>query len=405
MLAKLKKKRSSAHCEEPRVPKKKRKIAFAALTLLIAAAASFYLYSRGRVSTDDAFMDGRTYVITPRVGGYVDSVLVDDNEKVAKGQPLVALDPTDYQVALAKAKADLAAAESKLAALLLDVPLTLDQTSSKVAGAKAQLAVLYKNLDQLKNEEEAARQEAAQDKALLEQAKLDLNRYASLRSRDVLAQADMDNARTKERTAAAQALQAEAEVLAATRKRDALMADVERLNADIRLAESGKDQAGIKAKEAEAQKAMVNLAREQVRQAELNLEYASIKAPVDGYVTKRAVEAGRLVAAGQPLLVLTPLSPEKLWITANYKETQLTHVKPGQKVVVEVDAFPGREFTGQVDSIMAGTGSVFSLFPPENASGNYVKVVQRIPVKIVLDQGDYPDLRLGMSVVPTILTD
>jgi membrane fusion protein, multidrug efflux system len=405
MLAKLKKARPSAHGAEPNAPRKKKQAIAAALTLLALAAFGFYLHSRGRVSTDDAFMDGRTYAVTPRVSGYVESVRVDDNQKVSEGEVLVVLDPTDYQVALAKTKADLAAAESKLAALLLDVPLTLDQTSSKVAGAKAQLASLYKNLDQLKNEEEAARQETAQAQALLEQAKLDLTRYASLRSREVLAQADMDGAQTRERTAEAEKRQAVAKAEAAKRKRDALLADVERLNAEIRLAASGKDQAGIKAKEAEAQQALVNLAREQVRQAELNLQYATIKSPVDGFVTKRAVEEGRLVAAGQPLLVITPLASEKLWITANYKETQLTDVRPGQAVEVKVDAFPDHDFTGRVESIMAGTGSVFSLFPPENATGNYVKVVQRIPVKITLDKGDYPDLRLGMSVEPTILTD
>jgi len=405
MLSRLRKSRVSAPNAENAPSSKKKKVILVILAVLAAGGFGYYLYNRGKISTDDAFVDGRVYAITPRVAGYVDEVTVEDNQKAHEGDVLVVLDPTDYQVALAKAKADLAAAESKLAALKLDVPLTLDQTSSKVDGAKAQLESLYKNLDQLKKEEEAADEQTAQAKALLEQAQLDLKRYSALLDKNVLAQADLDNARTRDRTALAALRQAEANADAVNRKRAALEADARRLTSEIKLAETGKDQADIKSKEAEAQEALVNLSKEQVRQAELNLSYTKILAPADGHVTKKSVEAGRLVSAGQPLMTITPLSQEKLWITANYKETQLTHVRPGQKVEIEVDAYPGRTFTGVVESIMAGTGAVFSLFPPENATGNYVKVVQRIPVKIALDPGDYPDLRLGMSVVPTIITD
>ncbi len=405
MLAKLRKARASVPHSEKGPSSKKKKVILAVLAVLAVSCLGYYLQARGKIATDDAFVDGRVYAITPRVGGYVDQVPVEDNQKVHEGDVLAVLDPTDYQVALAKARADLAAAESKLTALKLDVPLTLDQTSSKVAGAEAQLEMLYKNLDQLKKEEEAANEQSVQAKALLEQAQLDLKRYSALLDKNVLAQSDLDNARTKERTAQAALRQAEASADAINRKRAALEADAARLNAEIKLAGMGKEQADIKVKEAEAQQALVDLAREQVRQAELNLGYAKILAPADGYVTKKSVEAGRLVSAGQPLMTITPLAQDKLWITANYKETQLTRVHPGLKVEIEVDAYPGRILTGVVESLMAGTGAVFSLFPPENATGNYVKVVQRIPVKIVLDPGDYPPLRLGMSVVPTILTD
>jgi membrane fusion protein (multidrug efflux system) len=141
--------------------------------------------------------------------------------------------------------------------------------------------------------------------------------------------------------------------------------------------------------------------------AELNLGYTKIYAPTDGYITKRTVEIGNQIQVGQPLMAVVPLAQEDIWITANYKETQLEKVKPGQKVEIEVDTFPGRKFRGRVDSIMSGTGAAFSLFPPENATGNYVKIVQRIPVKIILDQGTDPshNLRIGMSVVPTILVN
>ena len=155
--------------------------------------------------------------------------------------------------------------------------------------------------------------------------------------------------------------------------------------------------------EVAAQEARVNLAREKVRKAELDLGYTRILAPATGHVTKKRIQAGQLVAAGQPVMALVPLHPEQLWVTANFKETQLTRVRPGLRVSVEVDAFPGLDLTGRVESVMAGTGAVFSLFPPENAMGNYVKVVQRIPVKIVLDPVNATgQLRLGMSVVPTI---
>ena len=164
--------------------------------------------------------------------------------------------------------------------------------------------------------------------------------------------------------------------------------------------------ADIKDLEVAAQEARVELARERVRKAELDLGYTRILAPAKGHVTKKKIQAGQLVDAGQPLMALVPLDPGELWVTANFKETQLARVRPGQKVDLEVDTFPGREFSGRVESVMAGTGAVFSLFPPENAMGNYVKVVQRIPVKIALDPvNGTQQLRLGMSVVPTIHLD
>jgi membrane fusion protein (multidrug efflux system) len=178
------------------------------------------------------------------------------------------------------------------------------------------------------------------------------------------------------------------------------------LKANVALAATGEDVAVIKARQVEAQKAKVQLAKSRLKQAELDLAYTTVPAPVDGHVTRKRVEPGLMVSRGQPLMAVVPLNPEDLWITANYKETQLTKVQPGQDVIIHVDTYPGLQLKGKVDSIMAGTGSVFSLFPPENATGNFVKVVQRIPVKITLDlngQPAPPSLRIGMSVIPTIL--
>lgn len=385
----------------------KKRLAVLVAAALTLAGFGYYLYTRSQIATDDAFVDGRVHPITPRVAGYVNAVPVEDNQLVAAGDVLVVLDPTDNAVALAQAKADLASAEAQLAAQELGVPLQLSQTSSKVTSAKAQLESEQRGYDQAAKERDAAIQEADQIQAQLDQDQLDYARISQLRSKGVVSQADLDTIENKRRGHEAQLRAARAKAEGAGRRLESITADIKRLRSEIRLAETGQDQAVIQEKEAAAQRARVELAREKVRQAELNLSYTRILAPVAGHVTKKQIESGRLVAAGQALMTIVPLTASELWVTANYKETQLKNVHPGQKVTIEVDTYPGRDITGRVESIMAGTGSVFSLFPTENASGNYVKIVQRIPVKIVFDKenGDLPNLRLGMSVVPTIHTD
>jgi membrane fusion protein, multidrug efflux system len=387
-------------------PSRKKSIIILAVAAIAVFCLGYYLYARGKVSTDDAFVDGRVHPITPRVAGYVNAVPVEDNQLVKAGDVLVVLDPTDYEVALAQTKADLAAAESQLTAQELGVPLQLSQTSSKVTSAKAQLESQQRSFDQAAKQRDAAEQDAAQINAQLDQDKLDFARIKALRSKDAVSQSDLDTIENKRRGHEAQLRAAQATAEAASRRLESITADIKRLRSEITLAETGQEQAVIQDKEAAAQRAKVDLAREKVRQAELNLSYTRIISPVVGYVTKKQIESGRLVTAGQALMTVVPLDPGELWVTANYKETQLKDVHPGQKASLEVDTYPGREITGTVDSIMAGTGSVFSLFPTENASGNYVKIVQRIPVKIVFDKenGQLPNMRLGMSVVPTIHT-
>jgi membrane fusion protein (multidrug efflux system) len=318
--------------------RRRKKLVLAVAAALLVAALGFYFYSRGRVSTDDAQIDGHIHTISARVPGYVSEVLVADNELVEKDQPLVRLDPVEYEVALADAVAGLTSLEEDSASAGHDV------------------------------------QSAESEYSL---AMLDLNRNKELIRSQSVSQSAVDQAQTRADTARA------------------------KLNAaKARLAAIGARNAAASARSSkiEAQKA-------KVRQAALNLEYASVVAPVRGFVTRKAVEAGLMVAKGQPLMAVVPLDLGQIWITANYKETQLTHVRPGQPVTFEVDAYPGREFKGRVESIMAGTGASFSLFPPENAAGNYVKVVQRIPVKIVIEANgaeSLPVLRVGMSVLPTI---
>ena len=377
------------------------------LMLILCGAAGYYLWSRGRITTDDAYVDGHIFRITPRISGYVTKVYVQDNQNVKEGERLLSLDPTDYEVDLAEAKASLAEAEATLTSLELGVPLEVVQTEQRVRAARAQLESLRKSMDKVVKDEEAAAQDLKRAEALHDLSMIELRRIRELVKTKVVPESQLDQAETSYQTTQAQVGAAKAKLESVKKQKASLEADVEALRANVALAATGQDTAEIKARQVEAQKARVELARTKVRQAELNLAYTTLSSPVDGYVTRKSVEPGLAVSKGQPLMAVVPLSPKELWITANYKETQLTHVRPGQEVILHIDTYPDQKINGRVDSIMAGTGAVFSLFPPENATGNFVKVVQRIPVKIVFaaDNPPLPPIRIGMSVVPTILVD
>jgi membrane fusion protein (multidrug efflux system) len=378
-----------------------------AVSVLVLCGGGYLYWTGDRVSTDDAFVDGHIFSVTPRVGGYVTDVFATDNEAVKRGQRLLALDRTEYEVALAEAKANLAEAGATLTSLELGVPLELSQTAQKVRGAEAELSSLHKTLEMRLKDEEAASQELRRASAEHDKSLLDLRRMKELIKSHAISQAALDDVETKSETSRAHMRAVEARLEGVRRQIAALKSDMERLEANIKLAATGEDQAKIRARLVEAQRARVDLARSRVRQAELNLEYTTITSPADGHVTRKRVEPGLMIAKGQPLMAVVPLHRENLWITANFKETQLTRVQPGQRVSIAADAYPGIKLEGKVDSIMAGTGAIFSLFPPENATGNYVKVVQRVPVKIAINGQDAPTplcLRIGMSVVPTIYT-
>ena len=320
--------------------------------LIIGAVAAYYFIAvRPYETTDDAFIDGHAIQISPQVSGHVLTVLINDNQSVKKGDPLVQIDPCDYDAALGQARANLAAAQGRLA-----------QAQHQVIVSRA------------KAEQERAAVGVAEAGAT--RAEADLARYQNIESRAVSRE------------------QVDAAIAAAHSSAAAL--EEARKKADASDAQIGQDQAQIPTAEAGVQQAEAAL-----RQAELNRSYADITTPEDGWVTRRVVEQGQYVQVGQALLAIVP---RHVWITANFKETQLTYMKPGQPVWIKVDAFPQRKFRGHVDSIQAGTGAQFSLLPPENAAGNYVKVVQRVPVKIVFDEGEVPDfpLPLGASVVPEV---
>ncbi len=383
-------------------------IAIVVASLLIIGGGVYYFLTKGHVSTDDAFIDGHIFSVTPRVAGYVISVDVDDNQEVKEGDPLVSLDPTEYEVAVAEARANLAESKFTLTSLELGVPLELSQTEQKVRGAESELNTLNKNLETKNQEEDAANQDLLKAQAEHDKAMIDFRRMNELLKGQAISQSTMDEVETRVQTTLAQVNAARAKAEAVKKQKAALLSDKDRLQANIRLASTGEDQAKIRSRQVEAQQARVELAAARLHQAELNLGYTNIKSPTHGFVTRKKVEPGQMVSRGQPLMAIVPLNPKLIWVTANYKETELYGVKPGQLVSIEVDTYSGVKFKGRVDSIMSGTGAAFSLFPPENATGNYVKIVQRIPVKIVFDTKEpnpFPALRIGMSVVPTIYTD
>jgi len=323
----------------------------AAVLIIMIAAGSFiggrwWVRSKTHVTTDDAYIEAHIHQVSSRIPGHVLGVLVADNQRVSSGDMLVELDPADYDTAVRKAVSELDTAvndDSK------------DQAKLGSARANEQLVT-----------------------ARLELARKNLERGADLYKRGVISKQDLDDLETAERVAEANLSDARDTVRSA--------------QAAVGLQPGGTRQASVKEKKAA------------LRQAELALSYTKITSPSDGYVTKKYVEPGNNVQPGQPLLAVVNLDDS--WVVANYKESQLQYVRPGQPVEFEVDAYPGRVFKGRVDSIMAGTGAAFSLLPPENATGNFVKIVQRVPVKIVIDRSSDPEhlLRVGMSVVPTIVT-
>jgi membrane fusion protein (multidrug efflux system) len=353
-MEEIKESNSTVKEDSPATPQKngsnkKRHAGMVLLILMIVGAATginWLIKSKTHIATDNAFVESHIYSVSARVPGTVAHVLVNDNQYVKNGDLLVELDSSDYRTRVQNAAAQL--------------DIARNETSST-----------YAQVD-------AARAAVNSDKAKLEQAELDIERGKALYKKEVIPKEQLDRLETARRVAEAKLAETEG--------------SVRRALALLGLTGTGIKNAQIARKKAE------------LEESKLNFSYTRIYAPADGYITRKSVEPGNNIQPGQPLLALVALN--EAWVTANYKESQLNHVKPGQKVEFTVDSYPVRKFKGSVESIMAGTGAAFSLLPPENATGNYVKVVQRIPVKIAIDKASDPEhlLRIGMSVVPSIFT-
>jgi membrane fusion protein (multidrug efflux system) len=387
-----------------------------AVTVLILAAGVFWWRARGRESTDDAQIDGHITQIAPRVTGTVIKVPVDNNNRVKAGDLLVQIDSSDYEVAVARAKAELADAEANALAATTNVPVSRVETRAGVSTATGGVQEAEAGVRGAEQQIESARANllAAQARQLEKEtaatkAAHDVERYKTLAAKDEIPQQQFDAAQSQATAARAAADAAKSDIavaqatvgMAEERARQARGAAAQ-AQASLASAQTAPQQLQITQARAAAAEARVKQAQAALAQAELNLHYTTLKAPADGVVSRKIVEVGQVVQVGQPLLALVSLAD--VWVTANFKETQLRLMRDGQPATVEVDGLGGKEFKGHIDSIAAATGAKFSLLPPENATGNYVKVVQRVPVKIVLEPGQDPDRRLrpGMSVTPTV---
>jgi membrane fusion protein (multidrug efflux system) len=386
---------------------------------LVAVFVGLFLYYHHRESTDDAQVDGHITPVASKIYGRVAKVLVEDNQSVQAGQVLVQIDAGDYQAAADQAKAALAAAESEARSAGIDVPRTSENVRSGTSSAQAQLAATQADLARAQAAYEQAQTadlawaqaNVDRSRANAELAKADLARYTPLMEKGEISKQQYDAAKANA-DASASALTADEQRLAqakqsigiAQAQRDAAKARVEEAQAGVASAEADQKRVVMRSADAQGKLAAVDRAQAALDAAQLNLSYTRIVAPVDGVATHKSVEPGQIVQAGQGLLVVVPL--QNVWVTANFKETQLRYMKPGQRAYAKVDTY-GRTFSGHLDSIAGATGAVLSLLPPENATGNYVKVVQRIPVKIVLDPipADVAVLRPGMNVEATVLTD
>ena len=389
------------------------------LLLVIAGYFAYQHYFAYRESTDDAQIDGHINPVAAKASGHVVSINVQDNAFVKAGTIVVEIDSTDYRVALERARADLVAAQSTSLAASNQVPITSTTTSSQTSQAGAGVeqaerakAVAGKDVEAARAKLESAQARVRETEANYTKAMQDLQRMKMLVEKDEISRQQYDatvayaDAARAARDSARAVVEENSKAIEAGQARVAQAdARIQEAKAGLQATRTAPQQMAISRSNAQAAQARVKQAEAALRQAELNLQYTQVKAPIDGIVSQRKVELGQYAQVGQPLLAIVPL--HNVWVTANYKENQLRNMRPGQKAFVTVDAYGGRKYEGHVDSIAAATGARFSLLPPENATGNYVKVVQRIPVKIVIDKGldDLHPLRPGLSVIATVYTE
>ena len=375
-------------------------IIIAAIVLLVIGLF-VYRYVTSYESTDDAEIDGHVNSVSTRIAGNVVKLNVLDNQSVQTGTVLVEIDPADYQVAYERAKADFESAQATAAAAGVNVPITDISSTSQESASEADVANARAGIAAARQQFAAAKADLDEAEANNVKAQNDLGRYKQLVDKQEISQQQYDQAVAAAAAGAAAVQAAHANADVAQAQVTVAQAKLAQAEANWRSAQTAPQQIQVMRSRAASAMADVQRKKADLDQAQLNLQYTKVLAPVAGVVSDRTVEVGQNVAPGQELLKIIPLND--VWITANYKETQLRDMKVGQHVTVEVDA-NGRSYKGKVDSIAGASGARFSLLPPENATGNYVKVVQRIPVKIVLDPGENKDqsLRPGMSVTPKV---
>jgi membrane fusion protein, multidrug efflux system len=371
------------------------------VVVLLVVGFFVYRYVSSYEDTDDAEIDGHINSISARITGHVARLDIVDNQYVEAGTVLVEIDPTDYQVAFDRARADYEDARAAASAAGVNVPITDVNTTSQVSATEADVASARAGIAAARQQFDAAQAQREEAEANDVKVQNDLVRYKQLVDKQEISQQQYDQAVAAAKASAASVVAAHAMADAAQSQVTQAQGKLVQAEANFRYAQTAPRQMQISRSRAESAEAQVLQKKAALDQAQLNLGYTKIIAPVAGVVSDRTVEVGQNVAPGQELMKIIPLND--IWITANFKETQLRYMKVGQPVTIEVDA-NGRKYNGKVNSIAGASGARFSLLPPENATGNYVKVVQRIPVKIVLDPGENKDqsLRPGMSVEPKV---
>jgi membrane fusion protein (multidrug efflux system) len=376
---------------------------FLIIGLVVLLVAFFFLwrYFTSYEDTDDAQIDGHLNSISARISGHVAKLLVQDNQYVQAGTPLVQIDPKDYQVALDHAKADYEDAVAMASAARVNVPITSISTSSQISSAQADVENAQAGIAAARQQYEAAKAQLAQAEANNVKAQDDLVRYRQLVEKQEVSQQQYDQALAAAKASAAAVTAAQASALAAEQQVHQAQARRLQAEAEVRSANTRPQQVAAIKSRAQSALAEVDLKKAALDQAQLNLSYTLVLAPVDGVVTSRTVEVGQNVSIGQEMMRVINL--DDIWVTANFKETQLKYMRVGQAVTIHVDT-NGKDYKGHVQSIAGASGAITSLLPPENATGNYVKVVQRIPVKITFDPGETREhvLRPGMSVEPKV---
>jgi membrane fusion protein, multidrug efflux system len=389
-----------------------------AIVILVVGGYFLWKHFNAYESTDDAQIDGHINAISARINGNVIQVLTDDEKYVKAGDVLVLIDPRDFQVAVAKAEADLADAEAALQGSRTDIPITSINTASQLktahsgkADANAAVVGAERQLNAAQARLDTAKAQVHEAEANYQKDRDDVLRYKLLVAKEEISQqqydtavstADAAKATIDARTAAV--AEAEQDIKVAQSVVEEAYTKITQADASVQSAMTAPQQVAVTETRAKSAQAQVAQRRALLDQAKLNLGYCTIVAPVSGIVGKKTVEVGQNISPGQQLMAVVPL--DDIWVTANFKETQLRRMKPGQVVKFSVDAY-SREYTGKLEGVGGASGSRFSLLPPENATGNYVKVVQRIPVRINLDPGQNDDHRLrpGMSVDPNVYVE